>query len=255
MLLPLAKCVPDLVGIPGAIDDIQVWWAWLDDMTVSDYAWGALFAASIGGLVWVLFGDRIRATLGINHGIDAPDGWSVSVGIPGNFIWLGYEKVALFQQCRFVNISNVRKRIIDIEIWIPTDYPKNPRYIFRTEYHRETAYRKQVKEIVAERATADRLSAFISLPIELAPEQVIEGQIDFALSDEQVANIRHNPALLRTDCATVKVKERISGREISFRLGQKYDAHTGKITGPAGRRPNAKKSLLSRLGIARKTQQ
>src|SRR3546814_13143372 len=59
-VLPVARCAPDLIGIPGSIDDLQVWRSWMSVMTWGDYAWGAVFAASVVSLIVINFGGSIR---------------------------------------------------------------------------------------------------------------------------------------------------------------------------------------------------
>jgi hypothetical protein len=124
-------------------------------------------------------------------------------------------------ECRFYNLSNTQRRMIDITLIIPTKDPEIPSITLST-------------------ATLDFLykpphrDGLIDLPIILEPSAKVEGRIDFGVGNDIREKFQKYGGIgwLRYSDATIYVKEHRSGKTIKVNIGESYNAASGTITRP-----------------------
>jgi hypothetical protein len=95
-----------------------------------------------------------------------------------------------------------------------------------------------------------RLLEPIKTPIQLGPSEVVEGQIEFEVHDE-IHKKFYNEGLglhwIKFHEGHVWLKEHRSGRSIELRMGEGYDAVTGKVIP----KPRPSRSAVLKLAIRR----
>jgi hypothetical protein len=124
-------------------------------------------------------------------------------------------------ECRFYNLSTTQRRMIDITLVIPTKDSEMPSITLSTETL-DFQYKPSHRD------------GLIDLPIILEPSSKIEGRIDFNVDGDVKDKMLKYGRLswLRYSEATIYVKEHRSGKTITVKLGQSYDAVSGTITRP-----------------------
>jgi hypothetical protein len=160
---------------------------------------------------------------------DDLSGWSVTIetspvvgySLPGRWV--------AFQGFRLVNTSKVHTRIIDLEITIPLTSAEPPNLHFTTEYYRQSEYRERFFDRDKEKS---RGWDFLESPLVLQPQQMKEGQLDFVLPDNAAAVLARDLNAMRLGAATVKIIDRISGRQLEIVLGEHFSALTGRKFDP-----------------------
>jgi hypothetical protein len=184
----------------------------------------AIFSAIVTHMPW--------ADILNKHGIDDLRGWSVSIWTPKSHA--GYFTAAeqlTFFQLRFVNVSKVRRRIIDIEVVISFHDNAPPPLHFRTKQYMKSIYEREVAKVIADKGDDIRGMKFLQYPIQLDPEEIVEGQLVFlflGLPDEMEKYKDMNMRFDRT--ITFEFEEHISGLKRTLIYGDYLDATTGRVS-------------------------
>jgi len=90
-----------------------------------------------------------------------------------------------FQHCRFVNLSTTQKRVLDLTINIPTTDPNLPVLVLETQSMQFQEYRDSLTDIriPTDEKLLGRGGSVLKIPIDLPPDQFIEGTVEFDIRD------------------------------------------------------------------------
>lgn len=166
-----------------------------------------------------------------SRAIDAADGWSVAIEASRNIVAAHSDRetdMMGFQQWRFVNISAVRPRKLDVVITIP-EVETGKVHTHNSVWAGKTQYQKKIESFSSDKnEKLERTLRFIDFPLELQPSEMVEGQIvikpDIKFGVGTLLN-----QVINTREISFAFKEHISGKTVTLRLGEVFNAYTGRI--------------------------
>jgi hypothetical protein len=134
-------------------------------------------------------------------------------------------------RCRFTNLSVSQKRILDLELRIPTSDPTREVLLLKTENMPFQEYRKLLtdKGIQVDEGALGRSQSLLKTPIYLEPGQLIEGTVEFDIHDDYVKQKMRDASFswLRLEDATVSLTDQRTGMTKSIKLNHAYNAVNG----------------------------
>jgi triacylglycerol esterase/lipase EstA (alpha/beta hydrolase family) len=138
------------------------------------------------------------------------------------------------RQCIFRNLSSTQARLLDIKLEIPTNDPDIPVVTAGTDNAFQEYRKRAIDEGWADENALGRKEALLKTPIELEPNRVIEGTVEFDIRDEKIkrkmwsASEQHTP-WLRLELATISVTDLRSNMSKTIKINEAYNAVTGSV--------------------------
>ena len=171
-----------------------------------------------------LFGRRV-------NDFEKVENWTVSFRF-GPFVGAFGSDISYIgiQQCRFTNVSTTQRRVLDLSLSAPTNDPTMPRVFLTTEAGGRP-YTERLEAIGL--AKEGRIFGTLGNPIELEPSAVLEGEVEFELhSDIAQRCARKGLTWINFRKGRITVHEHRSGRHMTIKAGEAYDAATGRLIPP-----------------------
>jgi len=161
-----------------------------------------------------------------NKDFDEPKGWSVSIWTSRGTTGQRYGDVCtiFFPMMRFVNVSTVRRRILDVEIKIPYRDNSMPSIYLRSWEYNKSQYQLTMEEKKFD-LSDHRGMNILSFPLEIEASAQVEGSFVFQLQSPFTPR-NLDTWMMDMDISSMSFEfiDRTSLRHLRIGINQQYDA-------------------------------